>query len=78
MAIYSIRVTSNVDTRWADWFDGLTITNVQPGVTVISGEFVDQAALHGTLNKIRDLNLALNSVTQLNPSQFEPSPHIHR
>jgi hypothetical protein len=63
MALYSIRVVGHVDPRWSDWFEGLTITNTASGVTLISGEIVDQAALHGTLNKIRNLNLALMSVT---------------
>ena len=61
MALYSIRVVGHVDPRWSDWFEGLT--NTASGVTLISGEIVDQAALHGTLNKIRNLNLALMSVT---------------
>ena len=63
MALYTIRVVGHVDAHWSDWFEGLTITNTASGVTVISGEIVDQAALHGTLNKIRNLNLALMSVT---------------
>ena len=77
MTIYTIRVIGNVDTRWSDWFDGLTITNVEPGVAVISGEIVDQAALHGTLNRVRDLNLALISVTEVDSGRDEPAPHIH-
>jgi hypothetical protein len=63
MALYTIRVLGDLDARWSDWFEGLTITYTASGVTVISGEIVDQAALHGTLNKIRNLNLALMSVT---------------
>jgi len=63
MALYTIRVVGHVDAHWSDWFEGLTITYTASGVTVISGEIVDQAALHGTLNKIRNLNLALMSVT---------------
>jgi hypothetical protein len=63
MALYTIRVLGDLDARWSDWFEGLTITYTASVVTVISGEIVDQAALHGTLNKIRNLNLALMSVT---------------
>jgi hypothetical protein len=66
MALYTIRVVGHVDPHWSDWFDGLTITNnTASGVTVISGEIMDQAALHGTLNKVRNLNLTLISVTSL-------------
>jgi hypothetical protein len=62
VAVYTIRVVGNVDAYWSEWFDGLTISNTQPGEAMISGEIADQAALHGTLNKIRNLNLALISV----------------
>jgi hypothetical protein len=63
--IYAIRVVGEVNADWSEWFDGLTINNTQPGEAMISGEIVDQAALHGTLNKIFDLSLALISVTKL-------------
>jgi hypothetical protein len=62
VAVYTIRVVGNVDGDWSEWFDGLIISNTGSGETMISGELVDHAALHGTLNKIRDLNLALISV----------------
>jgi hypothetical protein len=65
VAIYAIRVIGEVDADWSEWFDGLTISNTQPGEAMISGEIADQAALHGTLNKIRNLNLALISVTKV-------------
>jgi hypothetical protein len=65
VAIYDIRVTGDLDPSWSEWFDGLTITNLDCGVAVLSGDLVDQAALHGTLNKIRDLNLSLISVTSV-------------
>jgi hypothetical protein len=42
---------------------------------MISGDIVDQAALHGTLNKIRDLNLALISVIKVDSGLVEPVPH---
>jgi hypothetical protein len=48
VAVYTIRVTGNVDAHWSEWFDGLTITNTPAGDAMISGEMVDQAALHGT------------------------------
>jgi hypothetical protein len=74
VAIYTIRVTGNVDAHWSEWFDGLTINNIQPGEAMISGEMVDQAALHGTLNKIRNLNLALISVTKVDSRLVDPIP----
>jgi hypothetical protein len=74
VAVYTIRVTGDVDAHWSEWFGGLTITNTQAGDAMISGEMVDQAALHGALNKIRDLNLALISVTKADSGAVEPIP----
>ena len=62
MAVYEIRVKGHLDGRWSEWFDGLTIANVENGDAVLSGEIVDQSALHGVLNKVRDLGLPLMSV----------------
>ena len=49
--------------RWAAWFDGLTLTADDDGTTVICGPVVDQSALHGVLQKLRDLGITLLSVT---------------
>lgn len=62
---YEIRVTGHLDTRWAAWFDGLTLTRADDGTMVIRGPIVDQAALHGVLQKLRDLGVPLISLTQL-------------
>jgi hypothetical protein len=78
MALYTIRVVGPVDPEWSDWFEGLTITNTASGVTVISGEIVDQAALHGTLNKVRNLNLTLISVTSLESRTGQPQTSQHQ
>ena len=73
MTIFEIRVKGYLDGRWSEWFDGLKITNSENGVAVLSGEIVDQSALHGVLNKVRNLNLALISVTSVDPDQQEPA-----
>lgn len=72
MPSYTIRVVGHLDEQWSEWFGGLTITHPNPGEAVLSGHIVDQAALHGTLNRIRDLNLALIAVTTSEP---EPADH---
>ncbi len=64
---YEIRVKGRLDTRWAAWFDGLTLTHGSDGTTVIYGPVADQAALHGLLQKIRDLGLPLISVNHVAP-----------
>ncbi|WP_210480773.1 hypothetical protein [Naasia sp. SYSU D00948] len=62
---YAIRVRGHLDTRWADWFDGLTLTQEADGSTLLQGSIPDQAALHGVLHRVRDLGLPLVSVTPL-------------
>ncbi len=63
--LYQIRIKEQLSPRWAAWFDPLTIENQPGGETTLSGILPDQAALHGMLMRIRDLDLtliALNSV----------------
>ena len=66
---YEIRLQGRLDPRWAAWFDGLTLTTADDGTTALHGAVADQAALHGLLQKVRDLGLPLLSVTQLRPEQ---------
>jgi len=64
---YEIRVRGHLDARWTAWFDGLSLTNQDDGTTAISGPVVDQAALHGLLQKLRDAAIPLVSLTLLPP-----------
>ena len=63
--IYEIRIRGHLDKKWADWFEGLTITLEEDGNTLLTGPVIDQAALHGLLKKVRDLGLPLVSVSPL-------------
>lgn len=63
--VYEIRVRGQLDSRWNDWFDGLSITPLQNGETLLVGPIQDQAALHGILTKVRNLGLPLLSVRQV-------------
>ena len=67
--LYEIRLKGHLDAKWADWFDGLTITRADSGETLLRGPVVDQAALHGVLRNVRDLGLPLLSVMQVDPQQ---------
>jgi hypothetical protein len=71
---YEIRLRGHLDSRWAAWFDGLNLTNESDGTTIIHGPVADQAALHGLLQKVRDLGLPLVSVTQVQPGQPNAPP----
>jgi len=74
MAVYEIRVKGHLNWRWSEWFDGLTIANVENGDALLSGEIVDQSALHGVLNKVRDLGLPLMAVSRIEsmPESLRP------
>ncbi len=60
--IYEICIRGHLDKEWAEWFEGLTLTHTNDGHTVLTGPLADQPSLHGVLNRIRNLNLALISV----------------
>ena len=63
------RIKGHLDDRWADRFEGLTITREDNGETLLGGQVVDQAALHGWPGNVRDLGLPLLSVIQVEPKQ---------
>ncbi len=65
--LYEIRLKGHLADRWADWFEGLTITLEDDGDTLLTGPVVDQAALHGLLRKVRDLGMPLLSVNRIEP-----------
>jgi hypothetical protein len=66
---YEIRLKGHLDSRWAAWFDGLSLTSETDGTTIICGPVADQSALHGLLQKVRDLGVPLVSVTQVEAGQ---------
>ena len=66
---YAIRVDGLLDPHW-EWLEGLNVTHIDPGETLISGPIIDQAALHGLIARIRDLNLTLLSVNQIDPNDL--------
>lgn len=62
---YELRIQGHLDDRWADGFEGLTLTREDNGETRISGPVADQAALYGLLRKVRDLGLPLLAVVRV-------------
>lgn len=69
--IYLIRIEGSLDASWSEWLGGLTVRPLDCGDTELSGPVQDQAALHGVLTKIRDLNLTLLSIRQINGERDE-------
>lgn len=65
--LYEIRLKGHLDARWANQFEGLTITLEENGNILLTGPVTDQAALHGLLKKIRDLGMPLISVSVIAP-----------
>jgi hypothetical protein len=60
--IYEIWVKGYLSAEWSHWFDGMAVTHDDAGHTLLTGPVVDQAALHGLLDKVRDLGLPLLAV----------------
>jgi hypothetical protein len=72
---YAIRVKGHLDPRRSAWFDGLSLTTEDDGTTTLQGPVADQAALHGVLQRLRDVGLALVSVNRVDPDP-DRSPTI--
>lgn len=65
--VYEIRINGHLSSQWTDWFEGMTITLEDDGVTLLTGPVTDQAALYGLLKKVRDFGLPLASVISVEP-----------
>ena len=73
---YEIRVEGHLGARWDAWFDGLSVATADDGTTVLRGSVIDQAALHGLLQKLRDVGIPLISLTPVEaPSTAVPATH---
>ena len=59
---YEIKIKGHLDPRWSEWFGNLQLSYLGGDETLLSGSLPDQAALHGLLERVRDLNLTLISV----------------
>ena len=67
--VYEIRFKGHLNPRRAQMFEGLEMVQGPGGETVLTGPVTDQAALHGILNRIRDLGVPLLSVNRLSQDQ---------
>jgi hypothetical protein len=64
-AIYEIKLKGYLNDSWVDWFYDLAITHECDGSTTLYGPLPDQTVLHSILERIRDMNLQLISVTHI-------------
>lgn len=69
---YEIRIEGHLGRQWTDWFEGLSITLEEDGMTLLTGPVIDQAALYGLLKKVRDLGLPLVSVNRVQFKDTHP------
>lgn len=60
--IYEIWLKGYLSADWSHWFNDMAVTHDDEGNTLLTGPVVDQAALHGLLDKVRDLALPLMAV----------------
>lgn len=65
------KVKGRLDSSRSQWFEGWTITPEEDGTTILTGQVADQAALHGVLIKINNLNLPIVTVRCIEPDQAE-------
>ena len=69
---YRVVVRGRLDEHLAGVFDQLEV-DPQPGQTSLTGNFADQAQLHGLLDQLRDLGIHLISVNAIDQRSAPPS-----
>jgi hypothetical protein len=66
--MYEFRLRGHLDQRWATRLEVSSLSHEIDGTTALRVTVVDQAALHGLLQRIRDLGLPIISVVPLDPA----------
>jgi hypothetical protein len=75
---YEIRLRGHLDPRWAARLDVRSLSHDGDGTTILHCAAMDQAALHGLLQRVRDLGLTLVSVLRADPAFPKPQPNEPR
>ena len=71
---YQVRLCGHLDPRWAARLEVPSLTQESDGTTTLGGIAVDQAALHGLLQRVRDLGLTLVAVIRVGSDFPETLP----
>jgi hypothetical protein len=74
--IYQIHIQGQISESWSDWLGGLTITPQPEGETLLAGPIVDQAALHGIMDKLYAMNLSILSVVQVRADRGKEDENV--
>ncbi len=74
---YEIVIEGHLGAHWAAWFDGFTVTNRADGTALLRGVVIDQAALHGLLQRLRDIGIPLISLTAVEDTSHGRSAPNH-
>ncbi len=70
---YQIRVKGHLDQQlWSNWLQGLTITHLANGETLLSGALADQAALYGVIHKLESQGVSLLALCRMFPDGTPP------
>ena len=64
-SLYMIRIKEKISPQVLDWFENMMVITTEQNETIMACTIIDQAALHGVLSKIRDLNLTLISISKV-------------
>lgn len=62
---YRIMIKETITTDRPRWFDGMTLTPLENGGTLLIGAFPDQSALRGFLDQLWNLNFTVVSVEKV-------------
>lgn len=74
-ATYEIRLQCHLDATWTIQLGVVSLAHESDGTTILHLAVADQSALHGLLQRIRDLGLLLISVTRIDPAAEAGTPH---
>ena len=69
VSAYEIIIRDHLETYWTSYFEGWTIKNLENGKVRLNKTNVDQASLHGVLDKILNLNLSILLVKKIEIDQ---------